>query len=100
MRSKILIFFVLVIMGFGDTLVLYVKHAPRNFDAEHIGFILSESFTLRFLGSLFLSFLFSRVFKWSEYTVIMIGILGYTTYSIILSFADTPLQCYLGKQCC
>lgn len=86
-----------VIMGFADSYILYLKHTPRNFNAELIGYAGGEQFALKFIGSLGVAALFSKVFKLSDYTVIIIGVLSYTACSISLSFADTQWKVYLGN---
>ena len=87
----------LVFVGFQYAIILYAKHTPRKFNAEQIGYLLTEFNACKFVGAVSLMALFSRYLKWTDYSIMVLGILSYTGLNIFVSLGNTSTKFYLGN---
>ena len=90
-------FFVSVFGGFNDTTVLYTKHSPRNFSPSMIGYFFAEVLFLKGLGIVLLIPLFTKILKWSDLSIAIIGAVTTVGFYVFLGFASASWMVFVGK---
>ena len=84
--------------GEWSVIVLYLKNHPYYFSPKKIGFFLSfQSALISFLGMVCFNFLFTRLLKLNDFTILLLTTSISTVYCVLIGFANSPLMLYLAQ---
>ena len=82
--------------GFGDVSVLYSKLSPRNFSPSLIGYFLATTLFFKGIGVVVGLPILTKIFKMSDYSIAIVGMLSSMAASIYLGFATTKWMMFIG----
>ncbi|XP_078350899.1 lysosomal proton-coupled steroid conjugate and bile acid symporter SLC46A3-like [Oculina patagonica] len=92
-----ILFFILIIFGgFNDITALYSKHSPRNFSPSLIGYFFAEVLFLKGVGVVVGIPLMTKILKWSDITIAIIGAVISIGFYVFLGLASTKWMMFVG----
>lgn len=83
--------------GFSDITVLYSKHSPLNFSPSLIGYFLAEYLFFKGVGIVLGIPLMTKILKWSDFTIAIIGAVISIGFYLFLGLASTKWMMFVGK---
>eukprot|EP00795_Rhopilema_esculentum_P017728 gene17728-9393_t len=91
-------FTTITISGEWSVIVLYLKNHPYYFSPKKIGYFLSfQSALISFLGMVCFNFLFTRLLKLNDFTILFMTTSISAVYCVLIGFANSPLMLYLSQ---
>ena len=83
--------------GVGDVTLLYSKHSPLNFSPSLIGYFFAEFLFLKGVGVVLGIPLLTKVLKWSDFSIAIIGAFIATGFYLFIGFSSDRWMMFVGK---
>ncbi|XP_065052780.1 uncharacterized protein LOC135682009 [Rhopilema esculentum] len=94
----LIIFTTITSSGERSVIILYLKNHPYYFSPKKIGYFLSfQSALLSFLGMVCFNFLYTRLLKLNDFTILFLTTSISAVYCVLIGFANSPLMLYLSQ---